>query len=62
MLGDSLPILFYFNFLAKKTKIKKHGQEESLGCDEARFRLTDGWGNPRESATENRLPAHTFLF
>jgi len=31
-------------------------QEESPGCIEAEFRLTDGWGNPRESATESRLP------
>ena len=30
--------------------------EESPGCNEARFHLTDGWGNPRASATESRLP------
>jgi len=34
----------------------EYTQEESLGCNEAWFRLTDGWGNPRESATERRLP------
>jgi len=22
----------------------------------------DGWGNPRESATESRLPAHTLAW
>jgi len=35
-------------------------QEESLSCSKRVFHLTDGWGNPRESATETRLPAHTF--
>ena len=54
-MGDDLPILLCF----KPTyglKTQKYGQEESLGCNEARFRLTDGWGNPRDSATERRLP------
>jgi len=31
-------------------------QEESLSCPKRVFHLTDGWGNPRESATETRLP------
>jgi len=28
--------------------------EESPGCDKRKFHLTDGWGNPRASATESR--------
>jgi len=35
--------------------------EESPGCSKAGFHLTDGWGNPRASATESKPPAHTFL-
>jgi len=35
--------------------------EESPGCSKAGFHLTDGWGNPRASATESKLPAYTFL-
>ena len=32
--------------------------EESPGCIKTRFHLTDGWGNPRDSATESiPLPA-----
>jgi len=35
-------------------------QEESPGYSKAGFHLTDGWGNPRASATESRPP--NFLF
>jgi len=31
-------------------------EEESPGCSKAGFHLTDGWGNPRASATESRIP------
>jgi len=30
--------------------------EESPGCSKAGFHLTDGWGNPRASATESKPP------
>lgn len=30
--------------------------EESPGYNETGFHLTDGWSNPRESATESKLP------
>lgn len=32
-------------------------QEESPGCNRTGLHLTDGWSNPRESATEKIPPA-----
>ncbi len=34
--------------------------EESPGCSEAGFRLTDGHRKVRDSATESRPPSHVF--
>jgi len=34
-------------------------QEESPGCNETGFRLTDGRRKPRASATESRPPAQS---
>lgn len=31
-------------------------KEESPSCKRKGFHLTDGWGDPRESATESKLP------
>ncbi|GEM_PF-2598787 len=37
-----------------------YDHEESPGCSEAGFRLTDGHRKVRDSATESRPPAHVF--
>jgi hypothetical protein len=37
-------------------RVSVYGTEESPGSTEQRCRVTPGWGDPRESATENRPP------
>lgn len=31
-------------------------KEESPSCNKTEFHLTDGWGDPRDSVTESKLP------
>ena len=33
-----------------------YAKEESPSCNKTEFHLTDGWGDPRDSVTESRLP------
>ncbi len=55
MVDSCLPILT-LEYLCIGVLSGKYGQEESPGCSKAGFHLTDGWGNPRASATESRPP------
>ncbi len=33
-----------------------YAKEESPSCNKTEFHLTDGWGDPRDSVTESKLP------
>jgi len=45
----------FYAILKKVQQMIARQLEESPGCYKTRFHLTDGWGNPRDSATESKL-------